>query len=140
LLPPDHPRSDIEVEVRPARAPQYAAVVSLHGEHDLATSGALRDALRPLFGDVLVDLSDCSFIDSTVIGSLISSAQELEREGHNLSLVVPPENTNVARTLEIVRIGELIRVFPQVPGWNGAAGDASAAKDGATADRSHGAR
>jgi NADH-quinone oxidoreductase subunit J len=28
------PSQDVEVEVRPARAPQYAAIVSLRGEHD----------------------------------------------------------------------------------------------------------
>jgi anti-anti-sigma factor len=116
LPPPDQPPSpDIEVEVRPQRAPQYSAIVSLHGEHDIATSTALVESLRPLLGDVLVDLSDCSFIDSTVIGSLITAAQELDREGHTLSLVVPPENVSIARTLEIVRIGELISVYPRVP-------------------------
>jgi anti-anti-sigma factor len=115
VLVPESPQSEIEVEVRPDRAPQYAAVVTLRGEHDLATSTALREALEPIFGDVLVDLSDCSFIDSTVIGSLISSAKGLKREGHALTLVVPPENANIARTLEIVRIGELIRVLQHLP-------------------------
>jgi anti-anti-sigma factor len=123
LLPPDQPQPEIDVEVRPARAPQYAAVVSLHGEHDLATSGALRTALQPLFGDVLVDLSDCSFVDSTVIGALIAAAQELAREGHRLSLVVPPENANVARTLEIVRMAELIRILPRAPGADSGSGN-----------------
>ena len=74
---------------------------------------------------MLVDLSDCSFIDSTVIGSLIAAFQELEREGYTLSLVVPPENASVARTLEIVRIGELIEIHPRVP-----SGDRTAREDG----------
>jgi anti-anti-sigma factor len=116
LPPPDQPPSrQIEVDVRPQRAPQYAAIVSLHGEHDLATSAALAETLRPLYGDVLVDLSDCSFVDSTVIRALITAAQELDREGHSLSLVVPPENASIGRTLELVRIGELLRVHPRVP-------------------------
>jgi anti-anti-sigma factor len=112
LPPPDQPPSrQIEVDVRPQRAPQYAAIVSLHGEHDLATSAALAETLRPLYGDVLVDLSDCSFVDSTVIRALITAAQELDREGHSL----PPENASIGRTLELVRIGELLRVHPRVP-------------------------
>ena len=116
MLPPDQlPSQDIEVEVRPKRAPQFAAIVSLRGEHDLASSAALRDALGPLFGDVLVDLSACEFVDSTVIGALIAAAQDLEREGHRLALVVPPENANIMRTLEIVRIGELLQIYPNVP-------------------------
>jgi anti-anti-sigma factor len=110
----------VEVEVRPARARQYAAIVSLRGEHDLATTPALRDALSPVLGDVLVDLSECTFVDSSVIGALIAASLELQREGHALSLVIPPENVNVARTLEIVRIGELLRIYPQMPGMDGA--------------------
>jgi hypothetical protein len=50
-----------------------------------------------------------------VIGSLIAAFQELEREGYTLSLVVPPENENITRVLEIVRIGELIPIHPRVP-------------------------
>ena len=95
-------------------------LVSLHGEHDLATAPALQDALGPLFGDVLVDLSECTFVDSTVIGALIAAAQDMQREGHTLSLVVPPENVNVARTLEIVRIREIVRVHPRIPGADAA--------------------
>jgi anti-anti-sigma factor len=121
LLQSDKPPSqDVEVEVRPPHAPQYAAIVSLRGEHDLATAPVIRDALSPVFGDVLVDLSDCTFVDSTVIGALIAASQELEREGHALALVVPPENADVARTLEIVHIGALVRILPQVPGTDGA--------------------
>lgn len=126
MPPPDQPQpQDIEVEVRPKRAPHYAAIVSLHGEHDLATSTAVAETLRPLLGNVLVDLSDCAFIDSTVIGALIMAARGLDREGHTLSLVVPPENASVARTLEIVRIGELIEIHPRVP-----SGDRTAREDG----------
>ena len=120
MLQSDQPPSqDVEVEVRPPRAPQYAAIVSLRGEHDMATAPVIRDALSPLFGDVLVDLSNCTFVDSTVIGALIAASQELEREGHTLSLVVPPENADVARTLEIVHISELLQILPQVPGTDG---------------------
>jgi anti-anti-sigma factor len=120
LLPPDHPPSqDVEVEIRPARAPQYAAIVILRGEHDLASTSALRAALSPLFGDVLIDLSECTFVDSSVIGALVAASQALQREGHALSLVVPPENVNVARTLEIVRIGDLLRIHPRIPGVDG---------------------
>lgn len=124
MLPPEQvPSQDIEVEIRPGRAPQYAAIVSLRGEHDLASSGALRDALGPIFGDVLVDLSDCSFVDSSVIRALIAASQELDREGHKLALVVPPANANITRTLEIVRIGDLLRIYPDIPGPEGTSPD-----------------
>src|SRR3954453_21902111 len=47
------------------------AIVTLRGEHDLATRAEINAALARAGGeaDVLVDLSDCSFIDSSVIGA-----------------------------------------------------------------------
>ena len=73
----------------------------LRGEHDLSTAPEVRAALSSISGSVLVDLADCAFIDSTIIGALITASQELEREGHVLELYVPPENLTVSRTLEV---------------------------------------
>jgi hypothetical protein len=44
------------------------ALVSVHGEHDLSTTPELTQALEQAaaHSNVLVDLSDCSFMDSTV--------------------------------------------------------------------------
>ena len=83
-------RPEIEVILRPDGLPSYEALIVLRGEHDLGTAEAFRVTLAPLFGDVLVDLGDCDFIDSTVIGALIAKARELEREGYRLECVVPP--------------------------------------------------
>jgi len=49
---------------------------------------------------LLVDLTECSFIDSTIIEVLIGNAKDLEREGHFLEIVAPPEKGVIARTLE----------------------------------------
>jgi anti-anti-sigma factor len=112
------------VEVELVRA-GYAAVVSLHGEHDLATRDQLIDALAGIFGNVLVDLSDCPFIDSTVIVALIAQMQELEREGHRLDLVVPPGNASIARIVDVVGMRDLVIVHESIPP-HGAAGGAAA--------------
>ena len=66
-------RPEIEVILRPDALPSYEASIVLRGEHDLGTAEEIRASLAPLFGDVLVDLGDCDFIDSTVIGALIVS-------------------------------------------------------------------
>ena len=87
----------------------------LRGEHDLSTAPEVRATLGSISGSVLVDLSDCAFIDSTVIGALIAVSQELEREGHVLELYVPPENRAVSRTLEVTRMGDLVVVHSTSP-------------------------
>jgi anti-anti-sigma factor len=115
--------SDIAVELRPAHAPGYMAIVTLSGEHDLATSKELGAALAPIDGNVLVDLSPCEFIDSSVIGVLLGKSSTLTREGHRLELVVPAANRAVTRVVEVVGLRTLMPVHDQLP--SAAAGGAA---------------
>jgi anti-anti-sigma factor len=110
----------IEVELQPANAPAYAAIVSLHGEHDLATSGDVESALAGIYGPVLVDLTACEFVDTTVVRIILAKRLELEREGHRLELVIPPEN-QINRTLEVLGLASFMIVHERVPG-DGASG------------------
>ena len=105
----------IGIERTPIRAPSYAAIVSLRGEHDLRSSLAIREALESIEGDVLVDLSRCGFMDSSVVGTLLRTSQERARAGHRLDLLVPPENRIVARAIEIASLRELLTVHEQLP-------------------------
>ena len=53
------------------------AVVKLRGEHDLSTAQAVRSALRSAVESgppaVVVDLSDTTFLDSSILGALIGA-------------------------------------------------------------------
>jgi len=100
----------VEVEFRPARAPAFAAAVKLLGEHDMATIGTIKEGLAPINGNVLVDLSDCSFIDSSAINVFVSDARSRTREGHRLELFVPDENAAVARTLQVCGLDSFLHV------------------------------
>lgn len=98
----------IDVELRPV--PAFAAVVKLRGEHDIATSERLRDVLAPIAGTVLVDLSECAFVDSSVITALVLDSRERAREQERLELLVPAANATVARTLELCGVTEILTV------------------------------
>ncbi|HEY1478745.1 MAG TPA: STAS domain-containing protein [Gaiellales bacterium] len=100
----------VEIELRPASATAFAALVTLHGGHDIATSRDLRDALASLDGDVLLDLSECEFMDSSVIYAVFSDSHARTQHGHRLELVVPPENRIVTRILEIAGARELLAI------------------------------
>jgi anti-anti-sigma regulatory factor len=63
-----------------------------------------------------VDLSQCTFLDSTVIGVLFATNQELEGSGRFLEIVAPRENGRIARTLELVRMRDVIVVHEARPG------------------------
>jgi len=105
----------IRIDAYPPRAPNYGAVVTLCGEHDLASADDLERALAPYFCDVLVDLSDCAFIDSTTISVLVRAANSLEQEGHRLDLLVSSDPSNVvARTVDVTGLGKLVGVFKRL--------------------------
>ena len=96
------------IETRPSRVDRFVAVVELHGEHDLATREAVRVALGSVRGDVLVDLSECTFVGSTVIGTIVEAARSLAREGYRLELVLPPADSQVGKTLALVGLPDLL--------------------------------
>jgi anti-sigma B factor antagonist len=128
---PDHrpPSEDspskavVAVEFRATGERDFAAVVSLHGEHDITTAPEVKQTIASIAGNVLVDLSACEFIDSSVIGVLIGGSRDLEREGRFLEIVVPPENESVARTLDVVRMRDLVVVHPVSPRIDSAGSD-----------------
>jgi anti-anti-sigma factor len=91
----------IEIQLAPVRTHEYAALVRLCGDHDLSTSGDLRNSLGSLEGDVLVDLTECTFIDSTAIGVLVLESQARVRRGQRLELLVPEGNAVIARAIEV---------------------------------------
>jgi anti-sigma B factor antagonist len=88
------------------------AVVSLRGEHDLSTEPELTQALEyaAAHSNVVVDLSECSFIDSTVIKALIKTAHALHARGEQLALVIPPEQRQVARIAQMTQLGEFFPI------------------------------
>jgi anti-anti-sigma factor len=107
---PDLTPRQIEVDLNRADAPTFAAAVRLCGEHDLATGQGIREALEPIHGDVLVDLSACEFIDSSVIVMLLAAHYAARREGRRLELLLPAENSKVTRTLEVSGARQLLTV------------------------------
>lgn len=88
------------------------AVVSMRGEHDISTAPELAHALEQAaaHSDVLIDLSECDFIDSTAIGLLIRTAKEMQARDEQFVVVIPSESSNVARVAHMIRLSELMPV------------------------------
>jgi anti-anti-sigma factor len=111
----DAAQSVIAVELQPASAPGFAAAVQLHGEHDLATSGELSQALSSIDGDVLVDMTSCQFVDSTVLRTLVTHLHKRAGEGKRLELLIPPTNRMVTRTFHVSGLAKLFSVNGAIP-------------------------
>jgi anti-anti-sigma factor len=84
----------------------------MRGEHDLATAPELTRALEQAraHSDVLVDLSECDFIDSTVISIFIRTALEVQAHGERLVVVIPGESGQIARAVHMTRLSEFLPV------------------------------
>jgi anti-sigma B factor antagonist len=81
-------------------------VVVVGGEIDLATRDQLRECLAPLHGNVVVDLSAVTFLDSSGIATIVAQATRLADEGATLYL--RRANAVVARVLRITGLDDLL--------------------------------
>jgi anti-anti-sigma factor len=94
-------------------------VVSLRGECDLTTRDALTQALKQSSDQpgpvVLVDLSGCSFIDSTVIGAIALAHRTLGDQGRRIELVIPPERQAVRRIIELSGLEAFFSIHESLP-------------------------
>jgi anti-sigma B factor antagonist len=98
------------------------AVVALAGEHDVSTKGNLLDALASasVRHHVIVDLSLCTFADSSVVSALLA----LDSVGvSSVTLVVPETQRAVRRTFELVSMDEFVPVYDSLEEALAAAGD-----------------
>jgi anti-anti-sigma factor len=102
-----------EPEVRVARLPGEIAVISLLGEHDIATAWEVRNALAFALEQgthVVVDLNETEFIDSTIIHVLFESKQLAQERGRRVSLQLPAD-ARVRRALEITGMLDVLPVY-----------------------------
>lgn len=86
--------------------------VSVFGELDQATAPKLRSALTEAFGGgtaVLVDLSDCDFIDSTGLSLLVEAKRKLADDERRFGVCCPDDD--VRRLLALTGIDEAVGLF-----------------------------
>jgi anti-anti-sigma factor len=88
------------------------AIVALVGEHDLHSRAALRATLAYAAEgrNVLVDLSNCSFVDSAIISLLLATQRTLAAREGRCELIIPPQAGYVIRLFEITGIAGLFTV------------------------------
>lgn len=108
---PDGP--DSAVGIRQERTGDDIFVVALAGEHDLYTAPQVQQALRSAIAagarTSVVDLTETTFLDSTMLHVLLSARSEL-RDGRRLLLVT--DNPTIKRVFEITGTDRLFEFFP----------------------------
>ena len=88
------------------------SIVTMRGEHDLNTHPVLAQALAlaAAHSNVVIDLTECSFIDSTVIQEFIRTSETVGANGERVVLVIPPEQPAVSRIAAITGLTHLFEL------------------------------
>jgi anti-sigma B factor antagonist len=93
-------------------------LLEVNGELDLSTAtqleGPLGEAVSSPKAAVLIDLTDCTFIDSTGIALVVRAWQQVDASAGNGGeggLVLCCQNEQVKRVLEVTGLEHSLRVF-----------------------------
>jgi anti-sigma B factor antagonist len=106
-------RSTIAYGIGSERAGEDIFVVSLAGEHDLYTTPMVQEALRSVIAEgartIVVDLTETTFLDSTMLHLLLNARRELG-DGGRLLLVT--DDASVKRVFEVAGIDRFFDFYP----------------------------
>jgi anti-anti-sigma factor len=93
------------------------AVVVVRGELDLATAPDLETALSELQEggqDVVVDLRELEFMDSTGLRTLVAAHARAEDAGQTLAIVRPLPGAPIERILAIAGVASVLELVDDV--------------------------
>lgn len=115
---PASPGADIpQFEISSGPGPQDAYVVHVAGEVDMSHEEQLRTELhRAVEADakgIVVDLTECEFIDSSGIRVLLLSREEAKQDGSE-TLAVAASSDQILRVLGVMGIDQVIPIKPTV--------------------------
>jgi anti-anti-sigma factor len=88
----NEPTHAVPVGSAGARSRRRSVVVHVAGEFDIGTQPILRQALSRAHAanaDVLLDLSDVTFVDASSLGVLMDTHRTLAEHGHTFRIVNP---------------------------------------------------
>ena len=93
-----------------------ASVLHVNGEVDLLTHEHLSEELTSLAGKagpIVVELSECDFIDSSGIRALLVGGRAVaDSEGAGGKIVLAGAVPQVSRILEMTGVGEALPIYP----------------------------
>ena len=98
-----------DFDVQTEMVPGGAVVVRVAGELDLASVPRLEDALATVCADpTVIDLSECTFLDSSGVRALTSADRELSEAGRRFAVVT--SDPGLLRVLEITGVDTMLAV------------------------------
>lgn len=104
------------VDVTRERLPEGSLLVRVEGELDMATSGDFEEAIGDAEpgGQLVIDLSECTFLDSSAVRVLVETARAIERANGRIALVA--RDPGIRRVLEIAAVDTMLPVHDTLEG------------------------
>jgi anti-sigma B factor antagonist len=107
-----------QFEINSGPGPEDVYVVRVAGEVDMSHEEELRHELRTAVAadskGIVVDLTECEFIDSTGIRALLLSREAQQSEGEVDRLVVAASTEQILRILSVMGVDKVIPIHPTV--------------------------
>jgi anti-sigma B factor antagonist len=110
---------------------QSVVVISMSGDHDVFTAPELRTAVNKSIEKpepVVIDLTDASFIDSSILAVLLGGLRRAREGGVGFALVLDADRSSPVR--RILEVTGLVPVFPIHPELEEAVAAAEAGENG----------
>ena len=113
------PSADIpQFEISSGPGPEDVYVVRVAGEVDMAHEEELRTELRAAVDaegrGIVVDLTECEFIDSSAIRALLLSREENSPQDGGESLAVAASSNQILRILSVMGLDQVLPIEPTV--------------------------
>lgn len=90
-------------------------VVSIQGEHDIASAPELRSVLAAALeahSGVVADLTPASFVDSTVLGVLLGAREQAQERGRGFAVLLSADaELAVRRIIDVTGLAPILPVF-----------------------------
>jgi anti-sigma B factor antagonist len=102
------------LEVTLETRPEGTWVVHVAGELDMATTPELEEVVEglDLGRKVVIDLSDCGFLDSSAVRVLVGTARAAEAAGGTVAIVA--DDPGIRRVLEIAAVDKMLPVHERL--------------------------
>jgi anti-sigma B factor antagonist len=106
----------IDLETKSELLDGGTCVVSVAGELDMSTAPRFKQTLLGALGNapasVIVDLTECEFIDSSALNIIIGARQRLDGDGVSVGLSIVTPNPTVRRVFEITGLDTMFAIHP----------------------------
>ena len=106
---------DVTGEISIETPREGIVVVALEGEHDLGTVAEVREALAEAGGRggaVVVDLCPATFVDSSILGAILSARRSALEAGAGFGVACDGKAEPVRRVLEVTGLDAELPVHP----------------------------